>query len=113
MNLLMRFYDPSEGNIKINDRDLKSFDLHNLRHNIAMVTQRIYIFHDSIAANVAYGKEIDESKVIDALQKANAYEFVQNLPKGIYTHLDEFGTNLSGGQRQRTLICYLYQLRLF
>lgn len=104
MNILMRFYDPSSGSICVNNIDLKSFDLHNLRHNIAMVTQRVYIFHDSIAANVAYGKEIDENKVIDALQKANAYEFVQNLPEGIYTHLDEFGTNLSGGQRQRIAI---------
>lgn len=104
MNMLMRFYDPSSGSININDRDLRTFDLHDLRHNIAMVTQRVYIFHDTIAANVAYGKEIDESKVIDALQKANAYEFVQNLNEGIYTHLDEFGTNLSGGQRQRIAI---------
>lgn len=104
MNMLMRFYDPISGAICINGIDLKSFDLHDLRHNIAMVTQRVYIFHDSIAANVAYGKEIDESKVIDALQKANAYEFVQNLQEGIYTHLDEFGTNLSGGQRQRIAI---------
>ncbi|WP_263832817.1 ABC transporter ATP-binding protein [Sulfurospirillum oryzae] len=104
MNMLMRFYDPKSGTIQINGMDLKSFDLHDLRHNIAMVTQRVYIFHDSIAANVAYGKEIDEAKVIDALQKANAYEFVQSLSEGIYTHLDEFGTNLSGGQRQRIAI---------
>jgi len=104
MNMLMRFYDPSEGSICINGKDLKTFTLHNLRHNIAMVTQRVYIFHDTIAANVAYGKEVDESNVIDALQKANAYEFVQNLPLGIHTHLDEFGTNLSGGQRQRIAI---------
>lgn len=104
MNMLMRFYDPSEGSICINGKDLKTFTLHNLRHNIAMVTQRVYIFHDTIAANVAYGKEVDEANVIDALQKANAYEFVQNLPLGIHTHLDEFGTNLSGGQRQRIAI---------
>jgi len=104
MNMLMRFYDPSNGSIKINGIDLRAFNLHDLRHNIAMVTQRVYIFHDTIAANVAYGKEIDEAKVIDSLQKANAYEFVQNLPLGIHTHLDEFGTNLSGGQRQRIAI---------
>lgn len=104
MNMLMRFYDPSEGSICINEKDIKTFTLHNLRHNIAMVTQRVYIFHDTIAANVAYGKEVDEANVIDALQKANAYEFVQNLPLGIHTHLDEFGTNLSGGQRQRIAI---------
>lgn len=104
MNMLMRFYDPSAGAISINGMNIKDFSLAKLRENIAMVTQRVYIFHDSIAANVAYGKEIDETKVIDALQKANAYDFVQTLPKGIFTHLDEFGTNLSGGQRQRIAI---------
>jgi len=104
MNLLMRFYAPSSGDILINDTSISAFDLHNLRHDIAMVTQRVYIFHDSIAANVAYGQEIDEVKVIDALRKANAYDFIENLDQGIYTHLDEFGTNLSGGQRQRIAI---------
>ena len=104
MNLLMRFYDPSSGDIKINDVSIKAFSLHDLRQNIGMVTQRVYIFNDTIAANVAYGKEMDEEKVIDALKKANAYEFVQTLDKGIFTPLDEFGTNLSGGQRQRIAI---------
>ncbi len=104
MNMLMRFYDPSSGAIYINGQNLKEISLKELRENIAMVTQRVYIFHDSIAANVAYGKEIDETKVIDALEKANAYDFVQTLPEGIWTHLDEFGTNLSGGQRQRIAI---------
>ena len=104
MNLLMRFYDPSSGDIKINDVSIKAFSLHDLRQNIGMVTQRVYIFNDTIAANVAYGKEMDEEKVIDALNKANAYEFVQTLDKGIFTPLDEFGTNLSGGQRQRIAI---------
>ena len=69
-----------------------------------MVTQRVYIFNDTIAANVSYGKTVDEAKIIDALKKANAYEFIQTLPEGIYTYLDEFGTNLSGGQRQRIAI---------
>ncbi|MBP9612742.1 MAG: ABC transporter ATP-binding protein [Sulfurospirillum sp.] len=104
MNLLMRFYDPSSGDITINNTSIKVFSLHDLRQNIGMVTQRVYIFNDTIAANVAYGKEIDEEKVIDALKKANAYEFVQTLDKGIFTSLDEFGTNLSGGQRQRIAI---------
>ena len=104
MNLLMRFYDPSSGDIKINDVSIKAFSLHDLRQNIGMVTQRVYIFNDTIASNVAYGKEMDEEKVIDALKKANAYEFVQTLEKGIFTPLDEFGTNLSGGQRQRIAI---------
>lgn len=104
MNLLMRFYDPSSGDIKINDASIKAFSLHDLRQNIGMVTQRVYIFNDTIAANVAYGKEMDEEKVVDALKQANAYEFVKILDNGIYTPLDEFGTNLSGGQRQRIAI---------
>ena len=60
MNLLMRFYDPSSGDIKINDVSIKAFSLQDLRQNIGMVTQRVYIFNDTIAANVAYGKEMDE-----------------------------------------------------
>ena len=104
MNMLMRFYDPSSGSISINGINIKDFDLKSLRETVGMVTQRIYIFHDTIAANVAYGKEIDEEKVIEALQKANAYDFIGELEKGIYTHLNEFGANLSGGQRQRIAI---------
>lgn len=104
MNMLMRFYDPSSGSICINGINIKDFDLKSLRETVGMVTQRIYIFHDTIAANVAYGKEIDEEKVIEALKKANAYDFIGELEKGIYTHLNEFGANLSGGQRQRIAI---------
>ncbi|MDD2384678.1 MAG: ABC transporter ATP-binding protein [Sulfurospirillaceae bacterium] len=104
MNMLMRFYDPSSGAIFINGIDLREYSLQSLRESIAMVTQRVYIFHDSVAANVAYGKKIDENRVIEALIKANAYDFISLLPEGIYTHLDEFGDNLSGGQRQRIAI---------
>lgn len=104
VNMLVRFYDPTSGIIKINGVDIKEFDLKSLRDSIAIVTQRVYIFHESVAANVAYGKEIDEQKVIDALKKANAYEFISELPNGIHTELSEFGANLSGGQRQRIAI---------
>ncbi len=104
MNLILRLYEPTEGNIFINNHDLKSLTQESLRENIAIVTQRIFIFHDTIANNIAYGLAMDEEKVIQALQKAQAYEFVQNMEKGIHTMLDEFGTNLSGGQRQRIAI---------
>lgn len=104
VNLLLRFYDPTSGNIQINQTDIKDFSLESLRQNIAIVTQRVYIFHESVAANVAYGQEVEEEKVIDALHKANAYDFIKELPEGIYTKLDEFGANLSGGQRQRIAI---------
>jgi len=104
VNMIVRFYDPSSGTITINGTDIKEFSLQSLRDSIAIVTQRVYIFHESVAANVAYGQKIDEKKVIEALKKANAYEFIEELPEGIYTLLDESGTNLSGGQRQRIAI---------
>jgi len=104
VNMIVRFYDPSNGSIKINNIDIKEFSLKSLRDSIAIVTQRVYIFNESVAANVAYGQEINEKKVIEALKKANAYEFIEELPDGINTKLDESGTNLSGGQRQRIAI---------
>lgn len=104
INLLMRFYDANSGSILINENDICEFGLKDLRDHIGLVTQRVYIFNDTIAANVAYGGEFDEQKVIKALKLANAYNFVRNLSEGIYTVLDEFGANLSGGQRQRIAI---------
>jgi len=101
VNLLVRFYDPSSGKVLFNDKDIKDFDVKSIRKKIALVTQRIYIFQDTIAANVAYGEEFDEEKIIKALKLANAYEFVKEMENGIYAELDEFGANLSGGQRQR------------
>jgi subfamily B ATP-binding cassette protein MsbA len=101
VNLLVRFYDASSGVLYINDEDIKTFTLNSLHRKIAFVTQRIFIFQDMIAQNVAYGDEIDEKRVEKALRRAYAWEFVSALPEGIETRLDEFGTNLSGGQRQR------------
>ncbi len=110
MNLLMRFYDVNGGEILINGINLKDIKIHSLRQNIGLVTQRVYIFNDTIAKNVAYGREFDEDAVINALKLANAYEFVSKLDNGINTILNEFGTNLSGGQRQRIAIARaLYQ----
>ena len=104
MNLLMRFYDTSGGKILINDTDLKDIKIHSLRQNIGLVTQRVYIFNDTVAKNVAYGREFSEEAVIKALKLANAYDFVSALENGINAVLNEFGTNLSGGQRQRIAI---------
>ena len=101
VNLLVRFYDPSQGKILINNEDYTNFTLNSLHHNIAYVTQHIYIFNDSIIANVAYGEEVDEIRVTEALEKAYAMEFIKKLDKGIHTKLSESGNNLSGGQRQR------------
>jgi len=110
MNLLMRFYDVNGGEILINGINLKDIKIRSLRQNIGLVTQRVYIFNDTIAKNVAYGREFNEDAVINALKLANAYEFVSKLDNGINTILNEFGTNLSGGQRQRIAIARaLYQ----
>jgi subfamily B ATP-binding cassette protein MsbA len=101
VNLLVRFYDASEGKVLINGEDIREFTLDSLHRKIAYVTQRIFIFHDTIARNVAYAQEPDEQRVIDALKRAYAWEFVKEFPEGIHTMLDEGGANLSGGQRQR------------
>lgn len=104
INLLLRFYDPTEGAISLNHQNLKSYTQNSLRNQIAAVSQRVYILQDTLAANVAYGSEIDEARVKDALRKADALEFTSALSEGIYTVMQEFGANLSGGQRQRIAI---------
>lgn len=104
INLLLRFYDPDEGTILLNQHNIKNYTQNSLRHQIAAVSQRVYIFQDTLAANVAYGDDIDEEKVLNALEIADALDFSQNLPHGIHTVMQEFGANLSGGQRQRIAI---------
>jgi subfamily B ATP-binding cassette protein MsbA len=102
--MIERFYDASEGEILINDKNIKNYDIQNLREKIAYIPQNVHIFNDTIAANIAYGKEIDEEKTIEVLKQANLWDFVKNLDNGIYTILNESGSNLSGGQRQRIAI---------
>ncbi|MEA1916171.1 MAG: ABC transporter ATP-binding protein [Campylobacterota bacterium] len=104
INLIIRFYDVSSGELNINGENIKLFSQHSLRDHVSIVSQRVYIFQDTLAANVAYGHEIDRDKVIEALRHADAYEFAENLENGIDTLMQEAGTNLSGGQRQRIAI---------
>ncbi|MBS4067926.1 MAG: ABC transporter transmembrane domain-containing protein [Sulfurimonas sp.] len=104
INMLLRFYDPNEGEILINGTNIKEFTQDSLKHHISLVTQRIYIFQDTLAANVAYAQEIDEERVKEALLLADAMSFVESLEDGIHTKMEEFGSNLSGGQRQRIAI---------
>ena len=104
VNLLLRFYDASKGEINFNTINIKDLSFKSLRDNISIVTQRVYIFNDTIASNIAFGYEVEEEKILKVLKQAHAYDFVKKLPEGIYTKLDEFGTNLSGGQRQRIAI---------
>ena len=101
VNLMVRFYDATSGTIYVNDDDIRDYTLRSLHQKVAFVTQRIFIFQDTVANNVAYGQAVDEARVVRALERAHAWEFVEALPQGIHTPLDEFGANLSGGQRQR------------
>ena len=104
INMLLRFYDPDSGEVSVNSTNIKEFTQNSLKHHISLVSQRIYIFQDSLAANVAYGQTIDEKKVHEALALADASSFVSSLEDGIHTKMEEFGANLSGGQRQRVAI---------
>ena len=104
INLLLRFYDTASGEILINHKNIKSLTQKSLRDHISLVSQRVYIFQDSLASNVAYGQEVDNKRVIEALKLADAWDFVTKLENGIDTMMEEFGANLSGGQRQRIAI---------
>ena len=104
-NLLTRFYDVNEGNILIDDVDIKDLNIHSLRDLMGLVTQDSILFNDSIKNNILIGKEhATDEEVIDALKIANAWEFVKDLPQGIETNVGDAGNNFSGGQKQRLSI---------
>jgi subfamily B ATP-binding cassette protein MsbA len=104
INMLLRFYDPDSGSIEVNGADIKQYAQESLKHHVSLVSQRIYMFQDTLASNVAYGQEIDIERVNRALELADASSFVESLENGIETLMSEAGTNLSGGQRQRVAI---------
>jgi subfamily B ATP-binding cassette protein MsbA len=104
INMLLRFYDPNSGSIEVNGANIKEYAQESLKHHVSLVSQRIYMFQDTLASNVAYGQEIDIERVNRALDLADASSFVSSLENGIETLMSEAGTNLSGGQRQRVAI---------
>ena len=105
-NLVPRFYSPSSGRIKLDGVDLADLTLTSLRANIALVSQEVVLFNDSVAANIAYGqiREVSEAEIIAAAQAAHAMEFIREMPQGLQTLVGERGVRLSGGQRQRIAI---------
>ena len=104
-NLLTRFYDVNEGTISIDSVNIKDMNLQSLRGLMGLVTQDSILFNDTIKANISLGKlNATDDEIIEALKIANAYEFVQNLPMGIYTNIGDSGNKLSGGQKQRLSI---------
>lgn len=104
-NLLTRFYDVNEGQISIDGIDIKDMNLQSLRGLMGLVTQDSILFNDTIKANICLGKlDATDDEIIEALKIANAYEFVKDLPNGIYTNIGDSGNKLSGGQKQRLSI---------
>ena len=106
VNLLPRFYAPSAGRILLDGCDLQALKLDSLRANIALVSQEIVLFNDSIYANIAYGRMggAPEKQVIAAAEAAHAMDFIRETPEGLNTLIGENGLRLSGGQRQRVAI---------
>jgi ABC-type multidrug transport system fused ATPase/permease subunit len=104
-NLIPRFYDPDEGQILIDGKDIKDVTLKSLRSQIAMVTQQVVTFNDAIAANIGYGKpNATRQEIIEAAKRAFVSEFVDTLPDGYDGVIGEQGAGLSGGQLQRIAI---------
>jgi len=105
ISLLPRFFDPEAGTVAFDGQDIREVELHSLRNQMAMVTQQTVIFADTVAANIAYGQtQTPREKIIAAAERARAHEFIELLPQGYDTVMNEAGGNLSGGQRQRISI---------
>lgn len=105
LNLIPRFYDVGSGRILIDETDIKAFTMESLRKNLALVTQEVTLFDDTVKANIGYGKENARfEEIVEAAKAAAAHEFILELPKGYDTIIGEQGIKLSGGQRQRLSI---------
>ena len=102
LKLIMRFYDPQQGRICINDTDLKNINTVNLRDNIAYITQQTYIFNETVYENIVLAnRKATKEQVIEAAKRASIHEFIMSLPEGYDTKITEMGSNLSDGEKQR------------
>ncbi|KAL1291405.1 hypothetical protein AAHE18_20G198300 [Arachis hypogaea] len=110
LGLIERFYEPMKGQVSIDGRDIKSYNLRSLRKHIALVSQEPTLFGGTIKENIAYGacendeKVVSESEIIEAARVANAHEFIASLKDGYDTYCGDRGVQLSGGQKQRIAI---------
>ena len=104
-SLLARFYDPDSGSISVGGHDIRELTCDSLLSNISMVFQNVYLFHDTIRANICFGKpDATEKEMIDAAKKARCHDFIMALPQGYDTVIGEGGGTLSGGEKQRISI---------
>jgi len=106
VNLLPRFYELQQGFILLDGVDIRALTIKNLRQQFSLVSQEVVLFNDTVFNNIAYGalRNSSEAQVIDAAKAAHAWEFIQNLPEGLYSEIGDRGVRLSGGQRQRLAI---------
>ena len=104
VNLLARFFNTDEGEIKINSTDIKSIPLSKYREKFAVVPQETFLFSGTIRENISFGRNVSEEEIIEALKMANAYNFIMEFPDKLDTEVGERGTLLSGGQKQRIAI---------
>jgi ATP-binding cassette subfamily B protein len=101
-NLLLRFYDPTEGSIELDGRDLREYKLADLRNQFALVLQDSVLFSTTVAENIAYAQpEVRQAEIVAAAKAAGAHDFIARLPEGYATQVGERGMFLSGGERQR------------
>ncbi|MBC6002423.1 ABC transporter ATP-binding protein [Paeniclostridium sp. NSJ-45] len=108
-NLIPRFFDFSEGDIKIDGKSIKEVSLNSLRKNIGVVAQDVFLFTGTIKENIIIGKsDATDAEVIDACKKARIHEFIMTLPQGYDTYVGERGVKLSGGQKQRISIARIF-----
>jgi subfamily B ATP-binding cassette protein MsbA len=104
VNLLPRFYDVNEGSVRVDGHDVREYELTGLREQIALVSQEVVLFNDTIRANIAFGRNASPEAIEDAARAAHVMEFAQALPAGLDTMVGDRGVLLSGGQRQRISI---------
>ncbi|NWT28283.1 MDR1 protein, partial [Cardinalis cardinalis] len=105
VQLLQRFYDPDQGEITLDGRDIRTLNTKWLRENIGIVSQEPVLFATTIAENIRYGREdISDAEIEQAAKEANAFDFISRLPDKFNTMVGERGAQLSGGQKQRIAI---------
>jgi subfamily B ATP-binding cassette protein MsbA len=105
VNLIPRFYDPTAGMVTVDGYDLRHVTQESLRRQIGLVTQETFLFNDTVASNIAYGKpDASRAEIVAAARRAHAHEFVEQLAQGYDTLIGDNGVRLSGGQRQRLAI---------
>ena len=108
-SLIPRFYDVSQGVIRIDGTDIRDVTLKSLRNNIGIVQQDVYLFAGTVMDNIRYGKpDATEAEIVAAAQNANAHEFIMGLPEGYDTYIGQRGIKLSGGQKQRLSIARVF-----